>query len=569
MPNGILPPELKSIDSLLSGAKTFSVPKYQRNFSWTKDEIQELWEDTRDAVMAVKEDYFLGTIVIRDLPTSLEIIDGQQRLACIAMIASAIRNAFMSKSDGREMQVFLQFLGAKDYSRNAVAKPRLVLNQQNNPTYLDFVIKSADAVTVANALKDKSLTDSNRLLLEAYKFFLEEVGKEVTRLGTQLDEFLVPLLDCLKSSVKVISIPVQSEEDAFHVFEALNARGKDLAVSDLVKNRLYSESGGSQIGRAQELWEKMEGDLVRRSIPEYLRHYWIAKRAPEKELKVREKALYRTIALNSKGPTKAIATLAGFGGSARNYAMIEDYSLWPNNPAYDKSFEASLTELRLFRVSQCYPVLLNAIEVFKDPKNIAETFRVVANFSFRYNIIGGGTSGDLESVFGNIAHGIRSGTHTSPNDVADTLRGVNPDSKFRADFESATIPKSKAKLARHVLGKINDYMGGPELVANKDPKVVNLEHILPQKPDASWKAFTSPGIVPADYVDRLGNLTLLILKDNDKIANKPFSKKQELAFRKSKLKLNTSLKHVRNWGHREIEKRQKEMAKTALLVWKL
>ena len=65
------------------------------------------------------------------------------------------------------------------------------------------------------------------------------------------------------------------------------------------------------------------------------------------------------------------------------------------------------------------------------------------------------------------------------------------------------------------------------------------------------------------------NLTLLTLKINEKIANKSFQKKQELAFKKSKLKLNDSLKRVKKWGDQEIEKRQKDMAKIALQVWKL
>ncbi len=67
MPSGILPPELKAIEGLLSGDKTFTVPKYQRNFSWTKDEVRELWEDTCTAAEGGKQDYFLGTIVVRDL----------------------------------------------------------------------------------------------------------------------------------------------------------------------------------------------------------------------------------------------------------------------------------------------------------------------------------------------------------------------------------------------------------------------------------------------------------------------------------------------------------------------
>jgi len=484
------------------------------------------------------------------------------------MIFSAIRNAFLAKMDDRSDRVFLQFLGAKDFSRNAVPNPRLVLNEQNNPAYVKFVISSADSVTVADELRKKDITASNRLLLEAYKFFLDKVGEQVTNFGTKSDEFLEPLINCLKSSVKLISIPVLSEEDAFHIFESLNARGKDLAVSDLVKNRLYAEAG-NQVTHAQQLWEKMESDLVRRPIPEYIRHYWIAKRAPKTDLKVREKALYRTIAGEAKGPTKSIAMLTGLGDSARNYAMIEDYSLWPNDTFYDKGFERTLNDLKLFRVSQCYPVLLNAIETFIDPKSIAATFRIIANFSFRYNIIGGGTSGDLESVFGGLAYGIRAKIHVSASDVGDTLRGVNPDSKFRSDFDSAVIAKSKAKLARYVLGKINDHVGGPELIANTDPKIVNLEHVLPQKANAAWRSFFSPGLRAEDYIYRIGNLTLLTSKINETIANKSLEKKQEVAFRKSKLSLNDALKRLKKWGDKEIEKRQKEMAQIAVQVWKL
>jgi hypothetical protein len=249
--------------------------------------------------------------------------------------------------------------------------------------------------------------------------------------------------------------------------------------------------------------------------------------------------------------------------------MISDYALWPNDPNYDKRFEQALDELSLFRVSQCYPVLMNATEIFVATKEIGKTFRTIANFSFRYNIIGGGTSGDLESVFGEIAYGIRAGTHRNARDIADALRSVNPDNKFRAAFELAAIPTSKAKLARYILGKINDYLGGQELIANVDPKIVNLEHILPQNPDATWKAGFGSGINLEEYVHRIGNLTLLTTKVNDKVANQSFQKKKNLAFKPSKLALNDFLKRINKWSVQAIEKRQKKMAKIAVQVWNL
>jgi hypothetical protein len=568
MPGGILPPELKAVEELLSGDKIFTVPKYQRNFAWTKDEVQELWEDVGTAIEGGKPDYFIGTIVTRDQERSFEIIDGQQRLACLSMIFSAIRNVFRAKNDNRAEQVFLKFLGSKDFSAQSVPKPKLVLNQHNNPIYEQFVIENVNSVEVGKELKKKTLSLSNRLLLEAYKFFLDQIGAKVGGLGTQSDDYLVPLINCLKSSVKIIAIPVTSEDDAYQIFESLNARGKELAVSDLVKNRLYALAG-NQVRQAQQFWEKVEGDLARRPIPEYLRHFWIAKRAPKDDLKVREKALYRTIVRDVKGKSQAIKLLTALSKSARNYAMISDYALWPNDPNYDKGFEQALDELSLFRVSQCYPVLLNASEIFAATKEIAKTFRAIANFSFRYNIIGGGTSGDLESVFGEIAYGIRAGTHQSAREVADALRSVNPDNKFRADFELAVIPTSKAKLARYVLGKINDYSGGQELIANVDPKIVNLEHILPQSPDATWKAGFGLGINLEEYIHRIGNLTLLTTKVNDKVANQSFQRKKELAFKPSKLALNGFLKRTNKWNAQAIDKRQKEMGKIAVQVWNL
>jgi hypothetical protein len=87
----------------------------------------------------------------------------------------------------------------------------------------------------------------------------------------------------LPPSLKLITITVLSGEDANLFFEFLNARGKELAVSDLVKNRLFIDAG-DQLSRVQQLWDSLETTLARKPIPEYLRHFWIARRADTKSL---------------------------------------------------------------------------------------------------------------------------------------------------------------------------------------------------------------------------------------------------------------------------------------------
>lgn len=570
---GILAPELKSIQDLFAGDARFSVPRYQRNFAWTADETSELWEDVFGAVDRSGE-YFLGTIVLHRATSDAGIIDGQQRIACIAMLFSAIRNVFLAQGDNRAGQIELAFLGAKGYERDAALTPKLALNKTNNETFLQHVLTSEDQSKIDQKLKDKGLHPSNKLLLEAYKYFLGKIAHEVSSRGTKADDFLVRLLDTLSKKLKLIAIPVMSDEDANLFFESLNARGKELAISDLVKNRLYHEAS-TKVARVEQLWDHMEKDLTTRtSLPEFIRHYWIAKKAAKDSSNVREKHLYRLIANDINGKqNEAISLAADLSKSASSYARISDYSLWPDDPAYDESFSQSLGDLRLFRVTQMNPLLLNAMQQFSKPSEVAKTFRIVANFAFRYFIVGNQSPGNLEKLSATIAYEIRAKTYTSPKHIADALRAVNTDPTFRSDFTLATMEGKR--IARYTLARISNYLakqGGPsggEQIANPDAKQVNLEHVFPQAMPSVWLAPFSKGIDSSDYVYRVGNLTLLAVKPNRDAADKSFAEKKKIALDASKLKINEFFKGVSKWGDHEIEQRQEGLAKAALEVWKL
>jgi uncharacterized protein with ParB-like and HNH nuclease domain len=570
---GILSPELKSIQDLFAGDARFLVPRYQRNFAWTADETEELWEDVFGAVDRSGE-YFLGTVVLHRADSETGIIDGQQRLASIAMLFSAIRNVFLSQKDNRANEIEMRFLGARGFERDAALTPKLALNKTNNETFLQYVLASQDQSMIDQQLKDKGLHPSNRLLLEAYKFFLGKIANEVSARGTKADKFLVDLLETLSKKLRIIAIPVISNEDANLFFESLNARGKELAISDLVKNRLYHEAA-SKVTRVEQLWEHMEKDLTTRtSVPEYIRHFWIAKKTAKDGPNVREKHLYRLIANDIKGKqNEAIKLATDLSKSASDYARISDHSLWPDDSAYDDLFSESISDLRLFRVTQMNPLLLNAIQQFSKASEIAKAFRIVANFAFRYFIVGNQSPGNLEKLSARIAYEIRAKVYTSPKDVADALRAVNTDPTFRSDFTLTSMEGKR--IARYTLSRISNYLArqasasGGEQITNPDAKQVNLEHVFPQDKPAAWTSAFSNGVDPADYVYRLGNLTLLRVKPNRTAADKSFTEKKRIAFNGSTLKINEFFKGISKWSEREIEQRQDGLAKAAVEVWKL
>jgi hypothetical protein len=320
----------------------------------------------------------------------------------------------------------------------------------------------------------------------------------------------------------------------------------------------------------------MESDLMRKPIPEYLRHYWIAKKAETRNLIVREKELYRLVVNDVRGKQKAtLDLLEDLEKSALDYVKIGDYDLWPDVNEYGQALRESIDELQLFRVTQCNPLLLNVIQVFSTPKDVVKVFRIVANFSFRYFIIGGQSPGNLEREMNGIAVSVRSRELTSPKDVADSFRAINPDPNFRSDFKLAKMLRARAKIARYMLAKISNHMSlqssqytGEQLV-DPNSKAITLEHVLPQSVPASWHPHFSPGVVPEDYVDRIGNLTLLRTKLNAAAADAPFQDKVQLALSVSDLPINQEFNTITNWGEIEIEQRQEKMAKLAVQIWRL
>src|SRR3954464_9362789 len=85
----------------LKAPKQFGIPIYQRPYSWTLKQCQQLWWD----VLRVAEDdtvtgHFIGSIVyiekgiyhVASIPRLL-VIDGQQRLTTLSLLLTALGKA--------------------------------------------------------------------------------------------------------------------------------------------------------------------------------------------------------------------------------------------------------------------------------------------------------------------------------------------------------------------------------------------------------------------------------------------------------------------------------------------
>ena len=88
-------PKLRKIGDYLKleGDTVFTIPEYQRAYSWGIENCDKLWQDINDFANSVSKDrYFFGTIIIncQDDDTKYGLIDGQQRTTTFLLLLNAL-----------------------------------------------------------------------------------------------------------------------------------------------------------------------------------------------------------------------------------------------------------------------------------------------------------------------------------------------------------------------------------------------------------------------------------------------------------------------------------------------
>lgn len=225
----------------------FVVPSHQRDYSWTVDEVQQLFDDVADAIDKKGDSHFLGLLVFLTEGDHFTILDGQQRLATTIIIFAAIRDWLRQYPDQHDEARKIQdaYIGSSELGEKEPT-PRLVLNQANNQNFVDFVVKGAAVEDVVAALKKLKRHDSNRELLEAIIYSHDRIKAIASKIGEPAKSaaYFFDTIKFFRDRVRTVRLTVVDENSAYTLFETLNDRGVDLSPLDLVKNFLFKKAAG-------------------------------------------------------------------------------------------------------------------------------------------------------------------------------------------------------------------------------------------------------------------------------------------------------------------------------------
>lgn len=548
--------QLDGISNVLK-TRRFKVPAYQRSYAWEAEHVTALLADVNEAIKSKEKEYFLGSIVVTGpVDRRYEVVDGQQRLTTVSLLIAAIRDRFRDEGDNEaETSIRNDFLANVD-RKTKEREPRLALNEVDNELYQEL-IENRSAIEVARYPRQ-----SHKRLISAAKCLRDYID-DICVKSNDSDETLHEWLDYLELNLKVILVIAPDDSNAFVIFETLNDRGLELAISDLLKNYLFHRSG-DKIEETKNRWLTMVATLEGASddplVVTYLRHFAMSKYGL-----VREKDLFGIIKRKVTSKKLALQFSTELSNTAKTYACLinTDHELWSG---YDSATREAVYAMNLLGMVQVRPLLLAILAKF-DLKQVSATFKKLVSVAVRFQIVGGAGGGTLEKIYSDAAKGVADGKLNSVEDILKGFSTLPTDTAFIAAFSVASI--SKQSLARYYLRTIETGVAGDsgELVPSADVSRVNLEHVLPINPSENWMNAWSIDDSKA-YQRRLGNMCILSSKMNSAIGNEDFAKKS-IELSKSSFYFTKTIGDFDSWDTAAIDKRQLAMAEIAAKVWSI
>lgn len=257
-----------TVGKLYSPDFIFKIPIYQRPLSWEKDNFDQLFEDTFDAMNSNEKQYFLGSIILQEHEhekNKYYLVDGQQRISALAILMAVIRD---STSNPRLKQKLTSYLYQEEDEFNEIpAEMRIIPWEDLNDMFKKYIYEPEGIQKFMTDFEHKLIKyndtqDPQYHLYEAISVFIEKLEKKLNE-PNDLERFVKYLL----KEVYLVYIKTSTFTSAFRLFNVLNSRGLPLNTSDLLKSENIGEIKDESMRlRYAKIWRDIENNLGREEL---------------------------------------------------------------------------------------------------------------------------------------------------------------------------------------------------------------------------------------------------------------------------------------------------------------
>jgi uncharacterized protein with ParB-like and HNH nuclease domain/predicted transport protein len=554
--------EAKLLDFIRKSPQ-FEIPMYQRSYSWTEDECQQLWDD----IMRVGGDeeqavHFVGSVVyiesgLYQVSTSdpLLVIDGQQRLTTVTLLLVALERALRAWGGEEPFDGF---------SPTKIQNRYLVNPDEDGARRQKLILSQTDHTTMSAVIAGAPLPPETSIRVEQNLALFERL----------LAENKARVVDVCRGLAKLVVVDValtRGQDSPQLIFESMNSTGRELSQADLIRNFvLMGLEQQLQTSLYEQYWRPMElefgQDGYRESFDQFMRNYLTTKtgeipRIGDVYLAFKKHA--KQAAIEAAGVEALVDDLRQFAHHYCAMALGNE-----TNPALRDAF----ADLRELKVDVAYPLLLDLYHDYSNGILSAEQFttmvRLIEAYVFRRAVCAIPTN-SMNNTFAQFLAKIDKEAYvesfTAQLLLLPSYRRFPSNEEFVRDIKVKDL--YHFRKSSYWLRRLENH-GRKESVNAGE---YTIEHILPQNQDLrpEWREALGEDWqrVQEQWLQTLGNLTLTGY--NSEYSDKPFAAKRDMhgGFKMSPLQLNAGLGLLESWNESEIVARADRLANLALEVW--
>jgi hypothetical protein len=552
---------------LIGNGLTYRIPRFQRDYSWTDEEWEDLWSDILGTIQEGGEPaHYMGYLVLQSQDEkSFDVIDGQQRLTTLSLIVLAVlknlqrlgeENKNPDQNKQRLEQIRSTYIGYLD-PVTLVTRGKLTLNRNNNDYYQTYLVPLGH-------LPVRGFRASEHALRKAFEWYEKRIRDHARKQGGDEGVALASLIETMSDRLFFTIISVTDELNAYKVFETLNARGVRLSSTDLLKNYLFSvlhkqNEHPNEMNALEDRWESMVTRLGAESFPDFLRSHWNSRKTF-----VRQSDLFKTIRGKVTDRATVFELLRGMEEDMDTYLALTN----PEASHWSAPLKSHAQQLRMFKVRQPFPLLLAAHRALQDDQ-FAKVLRACVVIAFRYNVIGNLPTNEQERVYYTAAQKLNQRAAANAPQLLATLQEIYPrDDSFKTVFADKIIRTTDSRnnrVVRYILCELERQHSGQDYDFESD--TFNIEHVLPQNPEVGWEQFTDEETEALVY--RIGNMVLLAKGANRDIGNAAYAVKRPVMHASAFGLTQKLAEENADWTPQRIAARQKALAKLATTIWRI
>jgi len=537
-------------DYIQPNKKQYCIPVFQREYAWTSEQCEKLFEDI---VFAFKQDrlHFCGSFVYAPLKSKNHIdyfiiIDGQQRFTTLYILLKALADCAKEESEKDALEKYL--FNEDKFNRYGIdEKSKLKLKPvKTDDDQLKLLMSGQiDAM-------DKS---KNGIIYHNYMLF-----KELTRtfLNESPDNSVMMIHDGIDNLI-CADIRLDQDDDAQEIFERINSTGIKLGLPDLIRNYVLM-TDDDQERLYENYWLVTQELLSKDRLESYFLDY-----------------------LNMKldGFTKESNAYADFKqiymeGRYTNESMLQEilhyakqyHTFYYGDNTLSEEINNALSGLRKLNQTTVYLFLFHIFDDFEagviDQKELGKILNLLLSYSVRRLVCEIGSNslrGLYKTLYSRVFNRPENKVHYYDAIVSFILQLASKDAIPNADdFVIALKERNlyrKNALCKYLLAAIENQ--GKEHVITDN---LTIEHIMPQNKNLStaWQKMLGEEweSVRDRYLHTLGNLTLTGY--NSELGDKPFPQKKELLADTHIAVLDSDIKDKEQWNAITIENRANRLA---------